>query len=66
MRSYASGTSSSPLGFVVDFGWLGFGKHPMKDQSILSLCHQINKRIKIIINMVCFGCIIGSRRIIII
>jgi len=32
MRSYASGTSNSHLGFVAEFGWLVFSKHPMKEQ----------------------------------
>ena len=35
MRSYASGTSSSHPGFVVDFGWLGFGKHQCRESALL-------------------------------
>jgi serine/threonine protein kinase len=34
----------------------------MKDRIALPICLQINKAIKIIINMECFGCIIGSRQ----
>jgi len=32
MRSLDNGTFAMHLGFVAEFWWLGFGKHPMKNQ----------------------------------
>jgi len=67
MRSLGSGTSSTRPGFVVDFGWLVFSKHPHEGSNYFAFmppdqqrneddCYQYGV----------FGCIIGSRRKIII
>ena len=52
MRSLGIGTSSSHRGFVAEFGWLGFGKHPMKDQITSPHATKSTKGIRtIIINL---------------
>jgi hypothetical protein len=49
MRSLGVGTSSSHRGFVAEFGWLGFGKHPMKDQITSPHATESTKGIRTII-----------------
>jgi len=64
MRSYASGTSNLPLGFVVDFGWLGLEPHEGYYFFPMPLDQQRNEDDYYQYGV--FGCIIGSRQKIII